>query len=87
MSKNPLNYVKHDNAVAVVSINDDPLNRMSLAFIDMLEALHDSEDKTLEQLLAAERRGVHLTMDTPDAQEGIMAFLEKRKPVFNQSVN
>jgi enoyl-CoA hydratase len=58
-----------------------------LAVKAMLEALHDSEDKTLEQLLAAERRGVHLTMDTPDAQEGIMAFLEKRKPVFNQSVN
>ena len=51
----------------------------------MLDALHDSEDKTLEELLAAERVGVHATMGTPDATEGIMAFLEKRRPVFNQS--
>jgi len=50
----------------------------------MIDALHDSEDKTLEELLAAERRAVHATMGTADANEGIMAFLEKRKPVFNK---
>ena len=55
-----------------------------LAVRAMLESLHDSEDKTLEELLAAERAAVHLTMGSPDANEGIMAFLEKRKPVFNQ---
>ena len=51
----------------------------------MLDALHDSEDKTLEELLAAERSGVHATLGTPDAAEGILAFLEKRSPRFNQS--
>lgn len=50
----------------------------------VLEALHDSEDKTLDELLAAERAGVHATFNTPDAAEGIAAFLEKRRPVFNQ---
>ena len=50
----------------------------------MIDALHNSEDQTLEALLAAERRGVHATMGTADANEGIMAFLEKRKPVFNK---
>ncbi len=55
-----------------------------LAVKAMLDALHDSEDKTIDQLLAAERAGVHATMGTPDATEGIMAFLEKRPPVFNQ---
>jgi enoyl-CoA hydratase len=55
-----------------------------LAVKAMLDALHDSEDKTLDELLAAERVGVHATMGTPDAAEGIMAFLEKRRPVFNQ---
>jgi enoyl-CoA hydratase/carnithine racemase len=55
-----------------------------LAVKAMLDALHDSEDKTLDELLAAERAGVHATMGTPDAAEGIMAFLEKRRPVFNQ---
>ena len=55
-----------------------------LAVKAMLDALHDSEDKTLDELLTAERAGVHATMGTPDAAEGIMAFLEKRRPVFNQ---
>ncbi|MGI9646062.1 MAG: enoyl-CoA hydratase/isomerase family protein [Ilumatobacteraceae bacterium] len=55
-----------------------------LAVRAMLDALHDAEHKTLDELLAAERAGVHLTMGTPDAAEGIRAFLEKRPPVFNQ---
>ena len=55
-----------------------------LAVKAMLDALHDSEDKTLTELLAAERAGVHATMGTPDAQEGILAFLEKRRPIFNR---
>ena len=56
-----------------------------LAVKAMLDALHDSEDKTLDELLAAERAGVHATMGTPDAAEGIRAFLEKRPPQFNRS--
>jgi enoyl-CoA hydratase len=55
-----------------------------LAVQAILDALHDSEDKTLDELLAAERAGVRATMGTPDAAEGIAAFLEKRRPVFNQ---
>lgn len=55
-----------------------------LAVKAMLDSLHNSEDKTLDELLAAERAGVHATAGTPDAAEGIMAFLEKRAPVFNQ---
>ena len=51
----------------------------------VLDALNDSEDKTLDELLAAERRGVHATMGSPDAMEGIAAFLEKRRPVFNKA--
>lgn len=56
-----------------------------LAVRAVLDALHDSEDKTLDELLAAERAGVHATLGSADATEGIMAFLEKRRPVFNQS--
>ena len=55
-----------------------------LAVKAMLDALHDSEDKTLDELLAAERAGVHATRGAADAREGILAFLEKRRPVFNQ---
>jgi enoyl-CoA hydratase len=55
-----------------------------LAVRAMVDALHDSDDKTLDELLAAERAAVHATMGSPDATEGIMAFLEKRRPVFNK---
>ena len=55
-----------------------------LAVKGVLDALHDSEHKTLDELLAAERRAVHATMGSDDAREGIMAFLEKREPRFNQ---
>jgi len=55
-----------------------------LAVKAMLDALHDSEDKTLDELLVAERAGVHATRGTPDAREGMLAFLEKRRPLFNQ---
>ncbi len=56
-----------------------------LAVKGMLDALHDSEDKTLDELLAAERAAVKATNGTADAREGMMAFLEKRRPVFNQA--
>ena len=50
-----------------------------------LDTIIGCEDKTLEQLLTDERRAVLATMSSPDAMEGMMAFMEKRKPVFNQS--
>ena len=55
-----------------------------LAVRGMLAALHDAEHKTVDELLVAERAAVHATMGTPDAAEGMKAFLEKRPPVFNQ---
>lgn len=58
--------------------------RPRLAVKALLDSLHDAEDKTLDELLAAERRGVHATLGTADNREGMLAFLEKRPPVFNQ---
>lgn len=55
-----------------------------LAVRAMLDALHDAEHKTLDQLLKAERAAVHATLGTADSREGMMAFMEKRPPVFNQ---
>ena len=38
----------------------------------------------LEEALAEERRAVLASMGTKDQHEGMMAFLQKRKPEFNQ---
>ncbi|MDA7687527.1 enoyl-CoA hydratase/isomerase family protein [Pseudomonadales bacterium] len=56
----------------------------ALAVRGMLDVIMASQEKTQEQLLQAERRAVKNTYGTADSQEGMMAFLEKRKPVFNQ---
>lgn len=55
-----------------------------LAVRAMLGCLVGSEEKTLAESLADERRAVHTTFGTPDQIEGMRAFLEKRKPEFNR---
>ncbi len=56
----------------------------ALAVRGVMEVVVGSRDRSLGELLLAERRAVKATIGTPDSQEGIMAFLEKRKPVFNR---
>jgi enoyl-CoA hydratase len=56
-----------------------------LAVAAMLHCLVGSETKTLAESLRDERDAVHATLNTPDQFEGIAAFLEKRKPVFNRT--
>ena len=56
----------------------------ALAVRGMLSALHDCESRPLADLLVAERSAVHATLGSADAQEGMLAFLQKRKPVFNR---
>ena len=56
----------------------------ALAVRGMLDVAVGSEDKTLDELLKAERTAVLDTFGTADQIEGMMAFLEKRKPVFNK---
>lgn len=56
----------------------------ALAVRGMLEVIVNCEDKPLEELLRAERQAVKKTLGSADAREGMMAFLEKREPVFNQ---
>lgn len=56
----------------------------ALAVRSMMEVIGSSRECSLEELLQAERRAVTATLGSPDAKEGMMAFLEKRKPVFNQ---
>lgn len=51
----------------------------------MLGVVVDAADKSLDELLAAERQALEENRGTPDSKEGMAAFLEKRTPVFNQS--
>ncbi|OUX42401.1 MAG: crotonase [Proteobacteria bacterium TMED261] len=50
----------------------------------MLNVIVDGREKTLTQLIEAEKKAVVENRGTPDAQEGMLAFLEKREPFFNQ---
>lgn len=53
-----------------------------LAVAGILKAVIQGEDRLLAEGLALEFEALERTSGSQDAQEGIMAFLEKRKPVF-----
>ena len=55
----------------------------AIAVAGVLRCVVGAEEKTLEESLADERQAVLATMGTKDQQEGMRAFLEKRKPVFS----
>ena len=50
----------------------------------MLEVIVGHETKTLDRSMADEKAAVAANRGTPDSREGMRAFMEKRKPVFNQ---
>ena len=50
----------------------------------MLKVIVGHETKTLDVSMADESAAVAANRNTPDATEGMRAFAEKRKPVFNQ---
>ena len=55
-----------------------------LAVASMLRCLVTSDDKTLELSLRDERAAFDATLGSPDQVEGIIAFIEKRQPVFGR---
>lgn len=67
-----------------LALADELASMPRLAVKGMLECLVGCESKTLDESLRDERRAVHATAGTPDQIEGMMAFAEKRKPVFNR---
>ncbi|MDX1735238.1 MAG: enoyl-CoA hydratase-related protein [Halioglobus sp.] len=50
----------------------------------MLDVIVGHETRTLAESMADEMGAVKANSGTADAQEGMLAFIEKRKPVFNQ---
>lgn len=51
----------------------------------MMGVIVDGHDKTLQELIDAEQAAVRANRGSPDSAEGMRAFMEKRKPVFNRS--
>ncbi len=56
----------------------------ALAVAGVLRCVVSAGERSLAEALAEERRAVMATMGTADQKEGMMAFLEKRRPRFNQ---
>ena len=50
----------------------------------MLQVIVDGREKPLAELIHLEREAVIENRGTADSREGMLAFLEKRKPIFNQ---
>ena len=58
----------------------------AVAVAGMLRSIVGAGEGPLADGIAAERRAVLATLGTPDQREGMMAFLEKRKPVFQPGI-
>jgi len=56
----------------------------ALAVAGVLRCVVGAAERSLTEGLAEERRAVMATMGTADQREGMQAFLEKRRPRFNQ---
>lgn len=76
----PLEELKHRAMSLATELAAQPAD----AIRGVMSVVIGSEDRTLKELLQAERAAVHATSNSADAQEGMMAFLEKRKPMFNR---
>ena len=69
---------------AAIALGHELAAQPAAAVASMMKVLVNSSEKNLDELLIAERKAVHENNDTKDSQEGMMAFLEKRKPQFNK---
>ena len=70
-----------------IALAEELASMPRLAVKSVLECVIGHESKSLHEALADERRAVHANARTADAKEGMMAFIEKREPVFNQNDN
>ena len=66
------------------AIGEELASQPQLAVKSLLEVIVGYETKTLDESMADEVAAVAANRGTPDSMEGMRAFIEKRKPVFNQ---
>lgn len=76
----PVDQIKH----RAQALGEELAAQPRLAVKSMLEAVLGFENRTLKESLADEQKAAAANRGTADAQEGMRAFLEKRKPAFNQ---
>ncbi len=77
--------VKDDKLMEAVGIMAANLTNVSLrSLAKAKQLLNDSFDNSLETQLELERAALRECAAGPDGAEGVLAFLEKRKPLFNR---
>jgi enoyl-CoA hydratase len=69
---------------AALSLAHELAAQPAQAVKSMMKVLVNSNDRELEELLVEERKAVKDNANTKDSKEGMLSFLEKRKPVFNK---
>ena len=66
------------------ALGEELAKQPRLAVKGVLDTIVGFEAKNLQQSILDERAAVRLTYNTADSREGMLAFLEKREPVFNK---
>ena len=66
------------------ALGEELARQPRLAVKGVLDTIVGFESKSLAESVLDERAAVQQTRGSPDAAEGMRAFLEKRPPVFNQ---
>lgn len=69
---------------AAIQLANELANQPAKAVESMMKVLVNSSDRSLKELIEEERQAVKDNSGTKDSLEGMTAFLEKRKPIFNQ---
>ena len=69
---------------AAIQLATELANQPAKAVESMMKVLVNSSDRSLKELIEEERQAVKDNSWTKDSLEGMTAFLEKRKPIFNQ---
>lgn len=70
---------------AALSLAHELAAQPAQAVKSMMKVLVNSNDRELDELLIEERIAVKENANTEDSKEGMLSFLEKRKPIFNKS--